>query len=158
MAWDASLVRSFDKSGVRGIFPYIFAGVNEFFQYHPQPFHATMDGVRTRTFQNPMVFTVANLTQFGGGAKIAPQAQPDDGQLELVVALRQDVPKLVGNIGRLFNGSLNSIPEVISERFKEMKVERERPSPVQLDGDLAEAGTDIEIRVQPKALNVLVPE
>ncbi len=158
MAWDASLVRSFEKSQVRGIFPYVFAGVNEFFQYQPQPFYVTLDGDRKRTFKNPMVFTVANLTQFGGGAKIAPQARPDDGKLELVAALRQDIPRLIGNIGRLFNGSVNSIPEVISDRFTEMRVERQKPGPVQIDGELIEAEKDILIKVRPNALKVLVPK
>ncbi len=158
MAWDASLVRSFERSQVRGIFPYIFAGVHEFFQYEPQPFYVTLDGDTNRTFQDPMVFTVANLTQFGGGAKIAPQAQPDDGKLELVVALRQDAPRLIGNIGRLFNGSVNAIPEVISERFAQMHVERKKPGPVQIDGELINAEKDIEIKVRPQALKVLVPK
>lgn len=157
MAWDAALVKSFSKSPIRGIVPYVFAGVYEFFEYQPQEIRVVLDGGPCLTFPDPMVFTIANLTQYGGGARIAPQARPDDGQLELVVALRQDTPKLIANIGRLFDGSVAAIPEVVSRRFRRMRVQRRRAAPIQIDGELIEAGTEVDVRVSPAALRVLVP-
>jgi len=157
MAWDASLVRSFEKTPIRGVLPYLFAGVHEFFQYEPQDITVEIDGAAPTSFKAPMVFTVANMTQYGGGARIAPQARPDDGYLELVVALRQDVPKLVANIGRLFDGSLNRLPEVETRHFRRMVVRRAQAAPVQMDGELVEADTDIEVAIRPQALHVLVP-
>jgi len=157
MAWDASLVRSFEKTPIRGIFPYIFAGMHEFFQYEPQDIIVEIDGAAPQSFKEPMVFTVANMTQYGGGARIAPQARPDDGYLELVVALRQDVPKLVANIGRLFDGSLNRLPEVETRHFRRMVVRRARAAPIQIDGELVEADAEVEVAIRPEALHVLVP-
>jgi len=157
MAWDAFIVRSFEKSPLRGIVPYVFAGVQEFFEYRPQQMRVEIDGAETVTFPDPLVFTVANLTQYGGGAKIAPHAEADDGHLELVVALRQDAPKLVANIRRFFDGSIHKLPEVISKRFRSMTVIRERPDPIQIDGELVDAPARIDIHVVPGALKVLVP-
>jgi diacylglycerol kinase family enzyme len=157
MAWDAALVRSFEKSPVRGIVPYVFAGVYELFDYEPQDIRVELDGHTRLAFKEPMVFTIANLTQYGGGARIAPQARPDDGQLELVVALRQDTPKLLANIGRLFDGSVAELPEVVSRRFCRMKVRREWAAPIQIDGELIDAGAEVEVGVLPAVLNVLVP-
>lgn len=157
MAWDAALVRSFDKSPVRGIVPYVFAGVNEFFRYGIQEMRVELDGAETMVCPDPLLFTVANLTQFGGGARIAPDARADDGWLELVVALRQDAPKLIANIGRLFDGSINRLPEVMSRRFRTLVVRRERPAPIQVDGELVDAPADLHVEVRPGALAVLVP-
>jgi len=157
MAWDAAIVKSFAKSPVRGIVPYVLAGVHELFEYEPQDIWVALDGRPERRLPSPMVFTIANLSQYGGGARIAPRARADDGCLELVVALRQDVPKLIARVHRLFDGSADTIPELISERFKSMTIRRERAAPIQIDGELVDAGRDLRVRVVPAALNVLVP-
>jgi len=157
MAWDASIARGFEKFHIRGVLPYIFAGVNEFFEYEPQDIHVEVDSMENFTFRRALVFTIANMTQFGGGAKIAPRARADDGYLELVAALHQDVPKLFANIGKLFDGSLDELPEVMFRRFKELTVTRPRSSRIQIDGELVDAPRRIRITVKPGALNVLVP-
>ena len=157
MAWDASLVRSFDRSPVRGVLPYIFAGVQELFQFEAQDITVSIDSQTAETFPEPMVFTIANLTQFGGGALIAPQAQADDGVLELVVALKQDAPLLIANIGRLFDGSVNKVPQVITRSLRSMHVQRASASPIQIDGELVDAEREVEIGIRPGALRVLVP-
>jgi YegS/Rv2252/BmrU family lipid kinase len=158
MAWDASLVRSFEKMPVRGIVPYIFAGVSEFLEYKPQAMHVRFDTGEELSLPDPLVFTVANLTQYGGGARIAPHARPDDGCLELVVVLREDVPKLITNIGRFFDGTIRQIPQVISRTFKSMTVRRKQHAPIQMDGELVDAPAEIEVRVMGGALKVLAPK
>ncbi len=158
MAWDASIAKSFERSPIRGIVPYVFAGVQEFFEYQSQDMHVSLDGGKEIIFRAPMVFTVANLSQYGGGAKIAPHAKENDGRLELVVALRQDIHKLIANIGRLFDGSLHDLPEVDSSTFCAMEVWRDRPTPIQVDGELVEAGVNVRVGVLPQKLRVLVPQ
>jgi len=73
LAWDADLVKGFEESPVRGILPYVFAGIYHWFTYEPQKFIVTLDG-ETSEIENPVVLTAANLTQYGGGAKRAPNA------------------------------------------------------------------------------------
>lgn len=157
LAWDAALVRTFDKSPVRGILPYVLAGAYELIAYKPQPFEVKIDGNGAKWFDDPLVFTLANLTQFGGGARIAPNACPDDGALELVVLERKDAPFLLGDLHRLFDGTVDQVSRVHSIRFSELDVHREKPAPVQVDGELMPATDDVSVRVLEKALTVLVP-
>jgi diacylglycerol kinase (ATP) len=158
MAWDAAIVRGFEALPFRGIAPYVFAAATELIGYDAQPFEVELDEGREQlAFPNPVIFTVANLTQFGGGAQIAPQARPDDGYMEMVVVLRQDLPLLLVNIGRLFNGTVDQLSQVSTQRFRSMDVRRKTAAPIQLDGELVAAGPDVEIRLLPKALVVLVP-
>jgi YegS/Rv2252/BmrU family lipid kinase len=157
MAWDAAFVRSFQKSPIRGVLPYVFAGVNEFFRYTPQEICVNLDSGEELCFPDVLLFTVANMTQYGGGAKIAPQAKEDDGYLELVVALHQDVPMLIANLHRLFNGSVGRVPQVITRRFKTMTVRRKTHAEIQIDGDLVDMPAKLNVHVLPKALKVLVP-
>lgn len=157
MAWDAAFVRSFEKSPVRGVLPYLFAGVQEFFEYRVQPMTVQLDDDPPITFEDPVVLTVANLTQYGGGALIAPQAKADDGFLELVVVSRRDLPWVLAQLYRLFDGSLTDVPGVVYRRFRSLTVEREHCEAIQIDGELVEAGRTIRVAVRPGSLNVLVP-
>ena len=159
LAWDAALVRSFEKSPIRGIVPYFLAGAIEYFAYERQPFEVLLDGSEKLRFPDPMLFTIANLTEYGGGAKIAPQARPDDGLLELVVIAGQDFHRLLASFNRLYDGTLDQHPGVLSRRFCQLDVHRAQPAPIQVDGELvATREADVAIRILPKALTVLVPE
>ncbi len=157
MAWDAAIVRSFEKWPVRGILPYIFAGVQELFEYQPQDLLYGVDGGRLERAAEPVVFTVANVTQFGGGAQIAPSALADDGQLELVTVLRKHMARLLPFLPKLFDGSLTSMDGVTTRRFRTLTVQRERVTPIQVDGELVDAGPTVTFAVKPRALRVLVP-
>ncbi|HRZ11965.1 MAG TPA: diacylglycerol kinase family lipid kinase [Kiritimatiellia bacterium] len=156
LAWDAALVRSFEKFPMRGSLPYVLAAAYEFLGYVPQPVRVRLDG-EDLAWADPLVFTVANLTQYGVGAKIAPRAEPDDGWLELVVVSRQDAPRVLAGLPRLFDGSFDGLPGVETRRFKRMLVERARPAPIQMDGELIEPADKVDIEVVHKALRVLVP-
>ena len=157
MAWDAAIVRSFDKSPLRGIIPYVFAGVQEFFDYRPQDMSVELADGETLDFHLPVLFTIANLTQYGGGAMIAPHAKEDDGKLELVVGLQRDFALILANLPRLFDGSINRFPRIISRSSEAMTIRRVNPVPIQVDGEVVEAPEVIEVSVKPGALKVLVP-
>ena len=157
LAWDAAIARRFAAFPFRGIAPYVFAAAAELMTYAPQTIHAVLDGAPAQVFSDPILFTVANLTQYGGGAQIAPKARPDDGLMELVVALRPDLPLLLINVARLFNGTLDELPQVATRRFRQLDLHRAKATPIQLDGELVDAGRDVQIRLLPQALAVLVP-
>lgn len=157
MAWDAAIVRTFDKSPVRGIMPYVFAAVYELFDYKRQPFTVSIDQKPAWWVNDPLMFTVANLTQFGGQAQIAPDACPDDGLLELIVVEDKDAPFVLANLPRLFNGTINRLQKVQTKKFSRLMVTREQPAPIQMDGELVSAGKHVEVDLLPKALTVLVP-
>ena len=158
LAWDAAIARGFEAFPFRGIAPYVFAAAAQLIAYKDQPIHAALDGAPTQIFSAPILFTIANLTQYGGGAQIAPRARPDDGLMELVVVQRPDLPVTLMNIARLFNGTIDQLPQIATRRFRQMDLHRTKPTPIQMDGELVEAGRDVEIRLLPKALTVLAPE
>lgn len=158
MAWDAAIVRSFEKSPVRGIMPYVFAAVYEYFEYRRQPFEAILDDKEGVAYKDPLIFTVANLTQYGGQARIAPNACPDDGLLELIVVERKDAPLVVANLSRLFNGTINRLQQVKTTKFQTLKVIRQKSAPIQMDGELVNSEADVTVDLLPRALTVLVPK
>jgi YegS/Rv2252/BmrU family lipid kinase len=158
MAWDAALVRSVEKAPIRGVLPYFLAAAVETFQYKPGRFTFSTDDSAEMVFNKPMIFTVANLTQYGGGARIAPRACPNDGFLELVAMGQEDMAKRVHLLHKLFDGTVEEVPEVFKDRFKKLVVRREFPGSIQVDGELVEEGQDICIEVKQRGLKVLVPK
>jgi diacylglycerol kinase (ATP) len=157
MAADATLVRTFEKMPMRGILPYVFAAAHEFFDYKPSPFQITIDDQMPEIIDDPLVFTVANLTQYGGGARIAPLAHESDGILELVVISKSDATAAIGGITRLFDGTIHQLPGVMTRRFRRLKVSRRGSAPIQMDGELINAPSDVSVEVHPEALTVLIP-
>jgi YegS/Rv2252/BmrU family lipid kinase len=157
LAWDAALVEVFEKSPIRGVLPYVFAAVYKFFDYSPQPFTMLLDDKEKIEINDPLLCTVANLTQYGGGAEIAPGAKADDGRLQLVTLRRSDLPWIVPLLGKAFNGTFDQLDQIKTRSFSSLTVQRKKEGPMQLDGELVSAPAEIVIRVQPRALNVLVP-
>jgi len=157
LAWDAALVNSFDKSPMRGVLPYIFAGVYEFFGYQPQPFTFTLDGQEEIIIPDPQLCTIANLTQYGGGVQIAPEAKSDDGRLQLITIRRKDFAKVLSMVGKILDGTGDKIRGIETSSFSTLTVRREKEGPMQFDGELVTAPAEVRFRVEPRALNVLVP-
>ena len=156
MAWDGALVETFEKYPFRGIVPYVLAGAQQLLEYRAQPFHVEIDG-EPLEFKHPLIFTVANLSQFGSDVLVAPDAQADSGNLELVAIEKKDMPLVVSQIHRFIEKTFHHHPLVTNRHFKTMAVHRKNASPVQIDGEVMKAGTDVHIEVIPSALNVIMP-
>lgn len=156
MAWDGALVEAFEKFPFRGLVPYVLAGAQQLLEYKAQPFQADIDGEHL-DFKHPLIFTVANLSQFGSDFFVAPDAKADSGHLELVAVEKKDVPLVLSQIHRFIEKTFHHHPLVTNRHFKTMTVRREKPSPIQIDGELMKTDTQIHIEVLPSALNVIVP-
>lgn len=158
LAWDAAIVKSFEKSPVRGVLPYVFAAAYELFDYKAEAFKLTLDHGQEELIEEPMLFTIANLTQYGGGALIAPQARADDGRLWLTYAKRADVPKLIPQLPKMFEGKINQVEGIHSRSFTSLHVMRETAQPIQVDGELIPSPAEVTLTILPKALKVLLPQ
>jgi len=157
MAWDGALVETFEKFPFRGLVPYVLAGATQLLEYKAQPFHVDIDGEKI-DFRHPLIFTVANLSQFGSDVLVAPDAKADSGDLELVAIERSSMPLVLSQVHRFIEKTFHQHPHVTNRHFKRMVVKRENDSPIQVDGELFDGGTLIEVEVLPGALNVIIPK
>lgn len=157
MAWDGALVETFEKYPFRGLVPYVLAGAQQLMEYRAQPFHVDIDGEQM-TLKHPLIFTVANLSQFGSEVFVAPDAKADSGDLELVSIEKNNIPLVLSQVHRFIEKTFHHHPLVTHRHFKKMTVRRETDSPIQIDGEVYDGGTLIEVEVLPSALNVIVPK
>jgi diacylglycerol kinase family enzyme len=99
----------------------------------------------------------ANSKAYGGGMYVAPDAELDDGQLD-IVALGEcsKLRFLTGILPKVFKGTHVGEPEVWSTRAAEVRISADRPFTVYADGDPI-GELPVTIRAVPKALKVLCP-
>lgn len=71
--------------------------------YKPLAVTVTVDGVPFLNDETMVTVAVANGQYFGGGMRIAPNAELDDGQLDVVVQLRSGL-KEITSVGDLYSG------------------------------------------------------
>lgn len=137
-----------------GTVPYLFGVTKVLLRFRPLPVTIDVDGRRVTT---PVtLIAVANGQYYGGGMKIAPDAQLDDGLLDVVVATDLSTPELLAAVPRLYSGTHLKLPKVSATRGRRVTVTSEHPLPVHLDGEVA--GTlPVTLEILPGALRVAVP-
>ena len=97
-----------------------------------------------------------NSGVFGGGMRVAPDADLNDGLLDVVVT--HDGPKLryARTLPKVFTGAHLAEPSVELFRVAELRVDAERPFAIYADGE-AIGATPATIRAVPGALRVVAP-
>jgi len=99
---------------------------------------------------------VANGQYQGGGIRIAPEADIEDGLADVTVVERVSLAEVAANLPVLYSGALYSHPKVRHWRAARVRAEAETEVPVELDGE--PVGTlPLEIEVLPQALRFIVP-
>ena len=112
-------------------------------------------GDETRTGRMHEVI-VANGRFLGGGMKMTPEAEPDDGLFD--VLLIGDVTKadLVRTLPRIYRGTHLPHPKAELLRGATVSVDPAQPLPIQLDGE--QPGTSpVRFELVPKAIRLRVP-
>lgn len=108
-----------------------------------------------RYSQPTFLAAFANTPVYGGGMKIAPQAQMDDGHLDVCIVKRLKKLKLLSLFPTVYFGRHLHMPEVDYFRAARVQVETEAGANVFADGEYV-CRTPIEVGIAPKALKVVV--
>jgi diacylglycerol kinase family enzyme len=97
---------------------------------------------------------VANGRCYGGGMRIAPAADPEDGRLDVVVLGALSRPAFLAWLPTVYAGWHVHHPRVHTARAVEVEVRAEVPLPIHTDGEPA-GFTPARLVVQPGALRLL---
>lgn len=111
-------------------------------------------GWAVRSDQPTILAAFANTSTYGGGMKIAPRAQMDDGQLDVCVIGGVDPFKLACMFPTVYFGRHLRIRGVEYFQAARLRVETEFPADFYADGEFV-CRTPVEVRSQPAALQVI---
>jgi diacylglycerol kinase (ATP) len=136
----------------RGQMRYNLATLAELRVFEPLPYLLDLDGEQHRI--DAMLVAVGNGPSFGGGLRITEGASLDDGLLDVVVIRPMSKRRLVASYPRLFNGTIDRLPEHEHHRVSSVTVAA--PGIVAYaDGERLGA-LPLTVDVVPGALRVLV--
>jgi YegS/Rv2252/BmrU family lipid kinase len=139
---------------IKGNLVYLYAALRGLAAWKPARFDVTLDGKR-RTFTGYAV-AAANNRAYGGGMYLAPDAELDDGRLDVVTTADVSKVRCLVNLPKVFSGRHVEEDEVTVARAAEVEITADRPFAVYADGDHL-ADLPATVRVLPRALDVIAP-
>jgi diacylglycerol kinase (ATP) len=133
---------------------YVLAGLARAARFRPRRVRLIWDDGETAT--DALLVIAANAAHYTYRWRLAADARPDDGLLDVVVFRCRSVLDPPAYVIAALTGSHVYHPGLLTLRTRRLRVEADAALPVQLDGDLAGA-TPVEMEVLPGALTTLAP-
>lgn len=99
---------------------------------------------------------VGNVGRLQGNIPLLPDARPDDGHLDVVVIAPRHLVDWARVTGRVLRRAHVPDRRIERHRATHVLIRASRPQPRQLDGDVIEESTVMDIRIEPRALKVKV--
>ena len=138
----------------RGFKGYLRAGMGALISYVPAVYTITADEERLTV--RALIVVVANSVQYGNGARIAPGARVDDGQLDLVIVEERSRFATLCKTPHLFRGTLAGARGCSIRRIRQARIESAEPMTFHVDGEPVDNGTQLTARVHPGALKICI--
>ncbi len=139
---------------IRSNLVYVYSLFRTLVSWKPARFTIRVDDERNR-FTGYSV-SVANNSTYGGGMRIAPGADLEDGLFDVVAIGEVGKLRYLSNLPKVFKGTHVDVDDVSVFRAAHLELSASKPFPVYADGEhLTELPASL--RVLPRALSVLVP-
>ncbi|MDP4210428.1 MAG: YegS/Rv2252/BmrU family lipid kinase [Bacteroidota bacterium] len=156
VGFDAHIGNKFASSTKRGFMTYIKQTISAYFTYKPKKYKIKIDGEKSK--MRAFLITVANAGQYGNDAYIAPQADIQDGLLDVCI-LKPFPKRKAFRIGfRLFNRTMDQCEYIRVKTGQTITIKRKKKGEVHLDGEPAIMGKKLKINIVEKGLKVVVPK
>jgi len=148
---DAEVLRHTPRAGPRAL-AYLVGLARALARYRAPQFELTADG---RSWSGRYWIALAAIGPYcGGGMRLAPDAQADDGYLDLVTIEPLPIIAAIARLPRLFNGRLARDPAIRTLRCRSLTIRTDAPCGVEIDGQPF-GTTPVTIGLLPAALSVL---
>jgi len=119
--------------------------------------HYVVDIAGERIDAEQTMICVCNGRFYGGGFNPVPEAEPDDGMLEVLLVKKVTRLQVPGVIGKYKNGRYKELPELVRHvRTNELTISCDKPTPINLDGEERTA-EQVYIRLSDKKLRFFYP-
>lgn len=152
--YDSDANRLANEDPGTGSTAYIKAAIRALREWKPATFTVTLDGVESSFTGYSVV--VANSCAYGGGMRVAPDADPKDGILDVVTI--GDSPKweFLMRFPLVFLGRHTRSRSVTVQRARRVEISADRQFDVYADGDPL-CPLPAVIEVQEAAVRILLP-
>ena len=143
-----------DTKRIRGNAVYLYAALRALAAWKPAAFSVTVDGGVHEATGFSVV--VGNSKAYGGGMYVLPQAELDDGRLDVLIAKGTSKLTFLRELPLIFRGAHVNSPRALFLRGEVVEVATDRPFVIYADGDPIGA-TPATLRVEQRCLRVIAP-
>lgn len=154
IGFDAHIAHLFATAGTRGYSTYVKLVLTEFSKFKPLNFTIFADKKEYRI--SAFLLTFANSSQFGNNAVIAPFADVKDGIIDISIVRKFPVFVAPHLIYRMMNNTIHHSRFFDRLSGSQILVRNEGLLKVHIDGEPIEIEGDIEIKMNPLSLNIVV--
>jgi len=156
IGWEAVIASLFEGSRIRGVIPYATLALTTFSQYEPQEITITTEPDGWTYHGRPMLFSIANMREYGVNVTIAPTAAYDDGFLDICLIPQHTFLDALKYSSDMMRKRTDAIPGYIHRPAKKIIVSRPIAGNIHIDGTPVSIGHEISVQVIPHALKVAV--
>ena len=155
VGYDARVAHEFAEKPTRGFGTYVQTVIQEYFKYSPKKFILTMPSGKIK--KKALMVSFANGSQFGNNAYIAPNADLNDGLMDVSLLYRFPGIAAPTLAFQLFNKLIERSKYTETFQVPEITV-KQKSRKIHLDGEPFKMEKKIHFKVLPSALNILVPK
>ena len=154
MGFDAHISEVFSHNKKRGFITYIKSSFKEVINYKAKKYNIDIDGQQYE--REAFMLSFANSSQYGNNAHVSPGASVQDGLLDVCIIKPFPLWRFIEMGVRMFTKTAEGSKYIEIVRGRNIKVKRDEPGPMHLDGEPRVAGTNVEISVVPRSLKIVV--
>jgi YegS/Rv2252/BmrU family lipid kinase len=154
----ATAIESLKVQRFRGLALYL-AAISRVLPKYADPVKVTVRYNGVEQTAPMLLVSVANGGRTGGGFKIAPDAQLDDGLLDIIVGCSPNIPTTLYLLPHFMRGTHVGLAKYVTmARSSALAIDAPDGMPVHLDGEIyREDARRMEVRVLPGRLEVIIP-
>ena len=142
--------------GVSGSLAYILSTVVNLFKGISEHYIVDVDGER---IDGEMTFIcIANARYYGGGFYAVPDAEPDDGLLDILLVKKLHLWQIPGALAKYKAGRYKELGHIARHiRTDRITIRCDKDSPVNLDGEIRMA-RNVQIRISDRKIRFFYPK
>jgi diacylglycerol kinase (ATP) len=153
---NAQVVKRFERDHIRGFAGYAKHFIQELFAARPLKFKVTLDG--RKIIKKAYMVVIANATKYGTGAIINPKGSICDGKFEIILIRPYSVWHLFQMVIPFFTRKLHELDYIKSYSGQKATIHNYGKKELQIDGELIGRLKEINVEINPHALEILVSE
>ena len=157
VGFDARIGRKFAESDKRGFFTYARTTMREYFGYKAAKYKVKTGKKKKKFSKRAFLVTFANASQYGNNAYIAPNADIQDGKMDICFMLPFPKGFVFDMAFRLFRKTMDNSRYTSMLRTREAVLERKKAGEVHFDGEPGWMKKKLKVKIHHRGLNIMVP-
>lgn len=155
IGFDAMIADKFKHTKVRGLLSYIYYSFTTFLKYKPETYHLSINNDFREV--EALFIAFANSNQFGSNIVISPHAVINDGLFEVCIFKKPSVPKLIRIAPKFFRKTIDKSSIITIVQSNQVMIQRKGKTLINIDGEAKIVNGDINIKILPNSLRIIVP-